>query len=157
MVPRGAQEPGLLWLHQATHTHHHHPCMSCLVNFSLPRWILLFFIFLEVMFTAVFPLCACCSYPQVRRAWTRCCPGHWEQKSPSPGAGSFPEHSLQPGCLPGQALNASLPKPPSLLVSSYRYNDTVSHSLCWHCLCIATIMKHQSWQVRLDIGAVIRF
>lgn len=47
----------------------------------------------------------CCSYPQVRWAWACCCPGHWKQESPPHGAGSFPEHSLQPVCLSKPALN----------------------------------------------------
>lgn len=43
MVPRGAQEPGLLQLHQAAHLLHHCLCTSCLVNFSLPLLSLSFF------------------------------------------------------------------------------------------------------------------
>lgn len=44
VVPRGAQEPGLLRLHQTAYPHHHRPRTSCLVNISPPLWSLSFFL-----------------------------------------------------------------------------------------------------------------
>lgn len=52
MVPRGAQEPRLLRLHQATHSHHHRPITSCLVNIFPSLYSYIFLMILEFQFTA---------------------------------------------------------------------------------------------------------
>lgn len=87
LVPGGAQEPGLLPLHQAAPLHQHWPHPPRLVSL-LGSFSVLWACQLQSESLCVFQVCW---------SWVRCSSSYWKQTHASAGATACPRHGVWPG------------------------------------------------------------
>lgn len=105
LVSGRAQEPGLLWLCEASHPHNHQPHSPSLVSLSvIENWFPLSIVQGPLSFVYVC-VCVC----QVCWSWACSSSCYWEQAHTPDGASAFPGHSVQSGSILRKTITTGQP------------------------------------------------